>query len=102
MRMLPAVLVQQAHAHGIEIHNYFTDPYYAEVLIPSKVAGCMLRGNAKSVNAFLLTFYSDELDLDDRDELVEAMEVHQLGMSRKNAMTAVCFPDWQFEPEEDA
>lgn len=101
MRTLPPALVEQAYLHGLEIHNYFKPPCYAEVFIPAAVAGCMLRGDAKAVDAFLLLFDSRQLDASDRDALVDVMSVHRLGTFRKDTETAVCFPDWQFEPEED-
>jgi len=102
MRSLPMALAREALAHGLEVHNYYTQAFYAEVFIPEQVAGCMLWGTIKEIKAFLLLFESDKLDLADREALVADMEVHQLGMQRRNALAAVCFPDWQFEPEGDA
>lgn len=102
MRAFPPLLAEKAMEHGLEIHNYYTAPYYAEVLIPAKLAGCMIRGDAKTVNGFLLLFDSGQLDEDERGALVRDLEVHSLGMVRKNVETAVCFPDWQYESEEHA
>lgn len=102
MRSFPSVLATQALAYGLEVHNYYRPPYYAEVLIPAKVAGCMLRGLSEDVQRFLLLFEPGAVEVDELQDLMEVMEVHQLGMQRRNALTAVCFPDWQLETEEYA
>lgn len=103
MRSIPQALVEQAVAHGLDVHNYYAPGYYAEVFIPQRVAGCMLRGTSQEVNAFLALFESESLDLDDYDQLEFAMEVHHLGKLPKGVPSmAVCFPDWQFESEEHA
>lgn len=102
MRTLPHLLARQAVEHGLEVHNYFTPAYYAEVMIPERIAGCMIQGDAKSIGAFFLLFGPDQIDVVVLAELAAIMQVRPLGISRENGLTAVCFPDWQFEPEGDA
>lgn len=102
MRSLPQALARAALAHGLEVHNYYAPAYYAEVFIPQQIVGCMLRGTSKEVTAFLAALDAGALG-SSVDQVSEAdMEVHHLGkLPRIGAMMAVCFPDWQFEPEGD-
>jgi len=103
MRSLPMALARAALAHGLEVHNYYKPPEYAEVFLPARVVGCMLRGTSKEVNAFIAAFEAGALGVTHRQLLTAAMEVHHLGkLPKVGAMMAVCFPDWQFEPEGDA
>jgi hypothetical protein len=96
-------LARAAVAHGLEVHNYYSRPAYAEVFIPARVIGCMLRGTSKEVTAFIAAFVSGSLEITERQMLTASMEVHHLGkLPKVGAAMAVCFPDWQFEPEGDA
>lgn len=103
MRSLPLAVVRAALAQGLEVHNYYASASYAEVFIPERVAGCMARGQSKKVKAFLAQVRAEASKLPDGDLLVVDLEIHHLGkVPRLGAMMAICFPDWQFEPEGDA
>lgn len=103
MRSLPMALARAALAHGLEVHNYYTPPRYVEVFIPEQVAGCMMRGSSKKVVHFLKQLDSGALGVAESEQLSKELEVHHIGKVPKlGAVMAVCFPDWQFEPEGDA
>jgi hypothetical protein len=103
MRSLPMSLARAALAHGLEVHNYYRPPMYVEVFLPATVVGCMLRGTSKEVTAFVEAFEAGSLGITNRQALAACMQVHHLGkLPKVGATMAVCFPDWQFEPEGDA
>ena len=93
MRSFPAALATQALAYGLEVQNYYRPPCYAEVFIPAQVAGCMLRGLSEDMQRFLLLFKSDEIEVEEIDDLVAD---HGGSSARHaaegNALMAVCFP----------
>lgn len=94
MRTFPPSLAAQALSQGLRVHNYYQPPFYAEVFVPKRLLGCMVRGHHKAVKRFLALFAEEHPDL------AGAMEIHDLGTRGRGAQTALCFPDWQFEPEE--